>query len=81
MDSDIPTKDEHYKNLSVGTFVRTVSFDLKESRYYFDERKRDWINFNDVRNMGSNLFPNYEGYALVHPSMIENIFNDASELG
>lgn len=80
MDEDIVNKDPHYAQLKPGTLVRTVSFDLKESRYYPDEGKRDWVDFIDLANLNSKLFPNYEGYTKIHPGMIENIYLDSKEL-
>jgi len=80
MDNRIPTKDDQFSDLTVGTFIRTISFDLKEDRYYFDETKREIVNFEDVMNLGSNLFPYYEGYARIHPGMIEHIYFNPEEL-
>lgn len=80
MDETIPTKDEQYKDLKVGSLIRTISFDLKEDRYYFNDHERDHVSFEDIQNLSTNLFPNYEGYAIIHPGMIQNMFVNAEEL-
>jgi len=80
MDTEIPTNDPHFAGLTVGSFIRVKGFDLKENRYYFDEGKREWIDFQDMTSLGSNMFPNYEGFATIHPSLIENTFLESSEL-
>lgn len=79
MDPMLAKKDTA-RMFTVGTLVRTISFNLKEDRYYFHDGQREWIDSIDLMNMSSNLFPKYEGYAKIHPGMIENIFQNPEEL-
>lgn len=59
---------EQYKELKVGDKVDLTAFDLKADRYYLDK-----ANIDLVRELveDKELLPNYEGYALLHPSVIE----------
>lgn len=65
MDSSV---EEKHPEIKIGKVVQTIQFDLKSDRYYAYKNKRDYgITLDNL------TLSNYEGYALVHPSMLESV--------
>lgn len=71
MDESIPENDPRMK-FAVGDYVRIEPQDLKEGRYYYHDRDRDYLPpLRDESEIHRDLFPNYKGYIKIHPSEVE----------
>lgn len=65
----------NYKQLQVGDVVTLNHFMFAENRFYLDKQARDFI-----KNPQEYRIEHWEGYVKIHPTMIESIIKDKTQL-